>query len=370
MEAVVKNNHILHFEDLLYRLGCTKTLDIIEKVKLNTEYSVKVDGKPSILFGNHNNQFFISTKSGFSKNPKIYTSETEINSIPDKELAYKLSCLFKTLKKDYNKVYQADVLWYDENTFNNASVSPNNTVYDLSSMLVHSNHERVLKRLIGLSVHTAYDSLGSFNIVSHEDFVNDSVCNFMNHVNHSLRISDLINDRLNNLSYEYVKNNASLLDNMLCNLNSSYCSIDKMMNSFVRNKINICDMTEYSLQGLCYTYFNKTLKAHYETLKSSAYKLKFSSLINEKLNIVNSALFLHFCKIYILLAKIRTTIYAAFHVNLDNVSDNTFHIANVQVKDLYGNESFHEGFVIKVDDVLIKFIDRVNFSYSNFILNE
>jgi hypothetical protein len=86
-----------------------------------------VDGKPSILFGNNNNTFFISTKSGFNKNPIIYTSETEINSIVDKDLAYKLSCLFKVLKKDYNKIYQADVLWYDKNTFNNALVSPNST---------------------------------------------------------------------------------------------------------------------------------------------------------------------------------------------------------------------------------------------------
>lgn len=365
----MKNTHIFHFEDLLYRLGCTRTIEIIDKIKSNTEYSIKVDGKPSILFGNNNNTFFISTKSGFNKNPIIYTSETEINSIVDKNLAYKLSCLFKVLKKDYNKIYQADVLWYDKNTFNNALVSPNSTAYDLSSMVAHPTHTSALKRIVGVSVHTAYDSLDNFNILSHDDFINDNVCNFTNKVTHNLNINDLVSHLLNNLSYDYVKTNASTLDDMLINLNSSYCNIDKMMNSFVRNKINICDMTEYSLQGLCYTYFNKTLKAHYETLQSSSYKLKFNSLINEKLNIINSTLFLHFCKFYILLAKIRSTIYATFYVNLSNISNNTLHIAHVNVKDLNGNDSYHEGFVISVDDLLIKFIDRVHFSYNNFILN-
>lgn len=362
----MKNTHILHFEDLLYRKGCKYTVQLIDNLKHIKSYSIKVDGKPSILFGNHQNEFFISTKSGFSKSPTLYKSIEQIEQIPDKDLANKLSILFDSLKNNYTKVYQADVLWY--NTPQTALISQNSLVYNFTHVSVLSKHKHALKRFVGLSTHTAYDSLETFNRVEVDLESSHLFTNYDNMVLFEYDLEYAIGNILNNATYDYVKANAELLDKMLIKLNSSYCSIDKMMNSFVRNKIDITQMTEYSLQGLCYEYFNQTLKQHKNKLKSDNYKNKFDDIINKKLDIINTPLFVQFCKTYILLTNVRNTVFGLFHTNLINIPVDSLHIG-VSKPLMNGRKAYHEGFVIEVDNMYIKFVDRINYSYNNFILN-
>jgi len=124
--------HLSHLEDLAIeegKIGFRNFLVHVDEIKkklqgfeTNQDINAKIDGSPMILFGmdprpQHQNQFFVSTKSGLNpNNPKIAHNTEEIQQFYGQvpELAKKMLILLKTLQAAYDnsgKIYQGDVLY-------------------------------------------------------------------------------------------------------------------------------------------------------------------------------------------------------------------------------------------------------------------
>lgn len=158
--------HLEHLEDLLME----HPLKVIEALRglhlTNLPMTLKWDGAPSIVFGNHpeNGKFFLGTKSVFNKDPKVNYSVEDImrNHGDNANLAQRLMYIFVILKEEYKnhneyRVLQADLLYTQADLMLNqqgiASFMPNTLRY--SPVKVDTN-DKVKAARMGLAVHTEY----------------------------------------------------------------------------------------------------------------------------------------------------------------------------------------------------------------------
>jgi len=128
--------HLSHLEDLVIEKGKEGFTGFVEHIvelksyiyglDSETVINLKVDGAPALYFGldpraDHKGQFFVASKSGFNKQPKLNHSVDEINSNHGHApgLAEKLTQAFNALKPVYesinsNRVYQGDIIYTQE----------------------------------------------------------------------------------------------------------------------------------------------------------------------------------------------------------------------------------------------------------------
>jgi len=138
--------------------------------KSKVSISTKFDGSPSIVAGYHpeNGKFFIMTKSGFNKTPKInYTPEDiERNHGHAPGLVSKLKAALQHLPKVMPKegIYQGDIMHSGGKSKNNpggdvttkggqASFTPNTITYTTKR---DGEAEQAAKSKLGVAFHTAY----------------------------------------------------------------------------------------------------------------------------------------------------------------------------------------------------------------------
>ena len=127
----------------------------------NTKLTMKYDGSPAVIFGEHpeTKQFFVASKSAFNKNPKInYTPEDiEKNHGHAPGLVEKLKAsLDHAHKIKPQGVYQADVMHTGaKQNGDRVEFTPNTITYHAPSDSDHG--KAAAKAKLGLAVHTQYE---------------------------------------------------------------------------------------------------------------------------------------------------------------------------------------------------------------------
>ena len=102
-----KNTHMRHIEDKVLYGGVNGTRNAINALRslrdmlsgvAKGNVSVKWDGAPAVFAGTdpRDGKFFVAKKGIFNKNPKVYTTDAEIDADTSGDLAEKLGSHFIT----------------------------------------------------------------------------------------------------------------------------------------------------------------------------------------------------------------------------------------------------------------------------------
>jgi hypothetical protein len=173
--AEQKNVHMEHLEDSIFNFGvrgARESINFLQSLRdmlsgssdsaINT--TVKWDGAPAIFAGSDptTGKFFVAKKGIFNKNPKLYTTDSEIDADLSGDLAAKFKLALKYLPElGIKGVVQGDFLYSDDTlkkeTINGEKVitfHPNTIVY---AVPYNSELGRTIRTSkIGVVWHTTY----------------------------------------------------------------------------------------------------------------------------------------------------------------------------------------------------------------------
>jgi nicotinic acid mononucleotide adenylyltransferase len=188
-ESAVDNtlkNHLSHLEDLAIEEGKVGFAKFVEQVENFTAYlegfnsktsvNLKVDGSPALFWGidprdKYDNQFFIATKTVFSKVPNLVHSEQEVDVLyKDAPVGLRdvLKTVFPYLKKGYDNsglMYQGDLLFSPSRPPTTANIEgkqyvtfrPNLISYAVPVDAQSPLYQQVSKAPVGIVVHAAFN---------------------------------------------------------------------------------------------------------------------------------------------------------------------------------------------------------------------
>ncbi len=158
--------HLEHLEDLLMEHPDKVEQALIDMHLGIMPMTLKWDGAPAIVFGNHpeTGKFFLGTKSVFNVTPKVNYSTADImaNHGDNESLASKLMYLFEVIRVEYAqameyRVFQADLLYTRSDLMIDrqevAQFRPNTLCY---KPVRKDTNEAVKNALVGLAIHTEY----------------------------------------------------------------------------------------------------------------------------------------------------------------------------------------------------------------------
>jgi len=178
-------NHLSHLEDLAIEEGKRGFAKFIEQVENFSSYlegftsktsvNLKVDGSPAIFWGidpreQFDNQFFIATKTVFSKVPNLVHSEQEVDQLyaeAPQGLKDVLKTIFPYLKKGYDNsglMYQGDLLFSPSRPPETKTIEgkqyvtfrPNLISYAIPADPQSPLYQQVSKAPVGIVVHAAF----------------------------------------------------------------------------------------------------------------------------------------------------------------------------------------------------------------------
>ena len=171
-----KNLHLEHLEDEIINQGIDGGRGAInflqglrDMLKGNSKSSVnmtvKWDGAPAIFCGQHpeTNQFFVAKKSLFNKEPKFYTSESEIKNADELSGALKEKFLtsFQCLSKlSWNTIMQGDLMYTNDKKMQKidgksfVTFQPNTIMYAVN--IESDLGKKIANSKMGIVFHTTY----------------------------------------------------------------------------------------------------------------------------------------------------------------------------------------------------------------------
>ena len=171
-----KNLHLEHLEDEIINQGIDGGRGAInflqglrDMLKGNSKSSVnmtvKWDGAPAIFCGQHpeTNQFFVAKKSLFNKEPKFYTSESEIKKADELSGALKEKFLtsFQCLSKlSWNTIMQGDLMYTNDKKMQKidgksfVTFQPNTIMYAVN--IESDLGKKIANSKMGIVFHTTY----------------------------------------------------------------------------------------------------------------------------------------------------------------------------------------------------------------------
>ena len=168
----MKNTHLEHPEDSIL----SGDLTVLDWFMTDSDVSVKIDGKPAIVWGTDpaTGTKFVGTKSVFNKKKiKIAHSHQEIDDLYDGEVATILHDCF-TFLPQYEGIVQGDFLGWGmgEDTF-----TPNTVTYVFSDLV---------EEIIVVAPHTLYATDGELkdaytinDMVGMEEFISNEFVKFV-----------------------------------------------------------------------------------------------------------------------------------------------------------------------------------------------
>ncbi len=168
----MKNTHLEHPEDSIL----SGDLTVLDWFMTDSDVSVKIDGKPAIVWGTDpaTGTKFVGTKSVFNKKKiKIAHSHQEIDDLYDGEVATILHDCF-TFLPQYEGIVQGDFLGWGmgEDTF-----TPNTVTYVFSDLV---------EEIIVVAPHTLYATDGELkdaytinDMVGMEEFISNEFVRFV-----------------------------------------------------------------------------------------------------------------------------------------------------------------------------------------------
>jgi len=191
-------NHLSHLEDLAIEEGKKGFAKFVEQVENFTSYlegfnsktsvNLKVDGSPALFWGidpreRFDNQFFIATKTVFSKVPNLVHSEQEVDVLyKDAPIGLRevLKTVFPYLKKGYDNsglMYQGDLLFSPSRPPTTSTIEgkqyitfrPNLISYAVPVDPQSPLYQQVSKAPVGIVIHAA------FNVQANGDAITSSM---------------------------------------------------------------------------------------------------------------------------------------------------------------------------------------------------
>lgn len=164
-----KLTHLEHVEDraLHSREGAEHALNALRGVGDSLEGSpgprvtTKFDGSPTVLFGHHpeTGKFFVATKAGFSKTPKINYTPEDIEKNHPQAIHEKLKAALEHLPKvaPHHGVFQGDFMYHHDSVHESPkhyNFTPNTLMYSVKKDSPEG--KKVKNARIGVAVHTQY----------------------------------------------------------------------------------------------------------------------------------------------------------------------------------------------------------------------
>jgi len=380
------NLHMEHIEDLIFKCGHSgiikckdimeKTINTLKKQKEEVSISTKFDGAPAVFcwssFPNLPNNG-IAIKGLFNKDPQIYNTVNDIlNSNKPKDLQRKLITMLKYLPDMHipdGEIWQGDIMYdleslnvEDINGYLTISFHPNTIMYSPKSM---TDYIRIKNSKLGIVWHTIY----------YGSSLDDVKCKYdvnigrLSHIPDIHMIDHIIKyENLNPIDLSYVEYTQYMLE--LSNLSNCQEYLDLISNKmfveyitlFYNNLIrsNII-LRSYEIVDSFKEFVTNRFITIIESKKTQKTQLEHQNKCDELQNIIDENRYI-IDKMHSMILKI-TGLKIACINELDKYSNYYTHFK------MYGgkfNETNHEGYAINDGYNIAKFVNRHEFSSSNF----
>lgn len=377
-----KLTHIPHLEDHMFSGGhegvgvAAQHLDDAHNVllgkKSTSSITTKYDGSPSVVFGQHpeNGQFFVGTKSAFSRSPKIAFTPKDIDKHYPEEpgLADKLKTALVHLPKimpDKGGVYQGDLMHTKADVKKAGGMyhfKPNTITYSAPEQDDHG--QRIKNSQMGIVVHTQYSGgkdIAGMSAKPLSDYKRNEFKSHpdVHHIDPSLDVNvhnytpedqtEFLNHKANaTKSYNKVTPEAEDL------MHAHQAHIQKYVNDSVRNSMDpsvdgfVDHLTQESKKDIANTPKNST-----KDTKQKQWGGRIQSVIDNKDQMKN------ILDTHMHLAKAKDTLVRVMGKN------------SPFLHSIGGQVTGPEGAVL-VDrhGTMSKFVDRKEFSRQNFLANK
>ena len=397
MANITQLKHLEHLEDEMLNYGvegCHAAVSFLKELRKmigkkasGSLMQTKWDGAPSVVCGKHplTGRFFVGTKSVFNKTePKLCYFDENVDSyystIPD--LRDKLKVALREFKKlDINGVIQGDLLYTDdvvEEEINGQKLytfRPNTITYAIP--VDHPLGEQCRASKIGVVFHTHYsgDDLESMQaqggvpdsmIGSTSDVLNIKNTTPMNQVNFSTaeftqfdrHVAEI--ERMCGFSGDFLDELLGLKGTK----GDAKWHIASYMKQFFNDQIKKAQTIsnpEKTLADMINFYDGKVNAAASKLSPKTQVQKKNLIYASQNYAVENADKFKGVLKLYKELQALKTMVIG----KLDELEKT---IQTYVMTDKGYKITGHEGYVLHKDVDMIKFVNRIEFSYNNFTL--
>ena len=397
MANIVQLKHLEHLEDEMLNYGvegCHAAVSFLKELRSmigkkasGSLMQTKWDGAPSVVCGKHplTGRFFVGTKSVFNKTePKLCYFDENIDAyygnIPDLKSKLKVA-LSEFAKLDIKGVIQGDLLYTDDVTEEEVNgqklytFRPNTITYGIP--VDHPLGEQCKASKIGVVFHTHYtgDDLESMQaqggvpdsmIGSSTDVLNIKNTTPMSDVNFSAAEFTEFDRHVNEIE-RMCRFSGAFLDELLGlkgTKGDAKWHISSYMKQFFNDQIKqqqTITNADKALADMINFYDGKVNAAASKLTAKTQVQKKNLIYASQNYAVENADKFKGVLKLYKELQALKTMVIG----KLDDLEKT---IKTYVMTDKGYKITAHEGYVLHKDGSMIKFVNRIEFSYNNFTL--
>jgi len=397
MANIVQLKHLEHLEDEMLNYGvegCHAAVSFLKELRSmigkkasGSLMQTKWDGAPSVVCGKHplTGRFFVGTKSVFNKTePKLCYFDENVDAyygnIPDLKNKLKVA-LSEFAKLDIKGVIQGDLLYTDDVTEEEINgqklytFRPNTITYGIP--VDHPLGEQCKSSKIGVVFHTHYtgDDLESMQaqggvpdsmIGSSADVLNIKNTTPMSDVNFSAAEFTEFDRHVNEIE-RMCRFSGAFLDELLGlkgNKGDAKWHISSYMKQFFNDQIKqqqTITNADKALADMINFYDGKVNAAASKLTAKTQVQKKNLIYASQNYAVENADKFKGVLKLYKELQALKTMVIG----KLDDLEKT---IKTYVMTDKGYKITAHEGYVLHKDGDMIKFVNRIEFSYNNFTL--
>ena len=395
MANITQLKHLEHLEDEMLNYGvrgCHAAVDFLRELRkmvgrkpTGSMMQTKWDGAPSVVCGKHpyTGRFFVGTKSVFNiTEPKLCYFDDDVDTYYQGDLANKLKASLEHFKKlDIGGVIQGDLLYTDDvnqeniNGQNLYTFRPNTITYAIP--VDHPLGEQCKSSKIGVVFHTHYtgDDLGSMQahggvpdsmIGSHSDVLNIKNTTAVQDVNFSAAEFNEFDRHVDEIE-RMCKFSGEFLDELLGlkgTKGDAKWHIASYMKQFFNDQIKRAQTIsnpDKTLSDMINFYDSKVNAAASKVSPRTQVQKKDLIYKSQNFAVENADKFRGVLKLYKELQALKTLVIG----KLDDLETT---IKTFVMTDKGYKITSHEGYVLHKDGDMIKFVNRIEFSYNNFTL--
>ena len=397
MANIVQLKHLEHLEDEMLNYGvegCHAAVSFLKELRSmigkkasGSLMQTKWDGAPSVVCGKHplTGRFFVGTKSVFNKTePKLCYFDENVDAyygnIPDLKNKLKVA-LSEFAKLDIKGVIQGDLLYTDDVTEEEVNgqklytFRPNTITYGIP--VDHPLGEQCKASKIGVVFHTHYtgDDLESMQaqggvpdsmIGSSADVLNIKNTTPMSDVNFSAAEFTEFDRHVNEIE-RMCRFSGAFLDELLGlkgTKGDAKWHISSYMKQFFNDQIKqqqTITNADKALADMINFYDGKVNAAASKLTAKTQVQKKNLIYASQNYAVENADKFKGVLKLYKELQALKTMVIG----KLDDLEKT---IKTYVMTDKGYKITAHEGYVLHKDGDMIKFVNRIEFSYNNFTL--
>ncbi len=385
-----KNTHATHLEDLILEDGSQGGLQAIRFLRYLSIYlsgnkpqglktTTKFDGAPAIVCGidPSDKRFFISTKSAFSKSPKLVKSVNDAAELFDGDLSLKLQLAYQYLEPlGIKGVIQGDLMFAESkvrkkiNGKEFITFRPNTITYAVDPYTPLGR--QIDKAKLGIVFHTKYEGDELSTMTSSFDI---DISYFKQTPNVWCQTAD-VPDITGMITFS--KNEQSRLDSAINKAEGSLKQCSTFLDTYLTpiEGNNLAEMTktffnQYVKQGQVIPSVNQSMvdlvkfvvvkfNEKIDKVKTEQTKLKYRQQLSNVLDFLQN----NEKQVYFMMASYQS-LQIAKKIVLDKLKKIS-EIDNFIEKDGNFEVTSPEGFMAISDQYAVKLVDRLEFSLNNF----